>query len=124
MAGATEAPLMAYNNPKPSGQYNNQVTDMIFEFVEESELSSGSSFNSGNSHIDDNGDLNFEDNENPGDPEENKSFWESQEQLLTVDILVKCCICCMFCRNELIMVFMIFYYMCCRKICIERVRLS
>ncbi|XP_076940974.1 uncharacterized protein LOC143610355 [Bidens hawaiensis] len=86
MAGATEAPLMAYNNPKPSGQYNNHVTDMIFEFVEESELSSRSSFNSGDSHIDDNRDLNFEDYENPGDPEENKSFWESQEQLLTENL--------------------------------------
>ncbi|XP_076949127.1 uncharacterized protein LOC143621656 [Bidens hawaiensis] len=57
---------------------------MIFKFVEESELSLGSSFNSGDSHSDDNGDLNFE--EDDENPEENKSFWESQEQLLTENL--------------------------------------
>nr|GEX53656.1 hypothetical protein [Tanacetum cinerariifolium] len=54
------------------------VANMIFEFVEESELSSGSSCNSGYSY--DNCD--FEDDENLSDSEEHRLFWDSQEQLL------------------------------------------
>ncbi|PWA73653.1 hypothetical protein CTI12_AA259630 [Artemisia annua] len=54
------------------------LANMIFEFVEESELSSGTSCNSGDSY--DNCD--FEDDENLSDPEEHRLFWESQEQLL------------------------------------------
>ncbi|GJX95135.1 hypothetical protein Tco_0349721 [Tanacetum coccineum] len=54
------------------------LANMIFEFVEESELSLGSSCNSGDSY--DNCD--FEDDENLSDPEEHRLFWESQEQLL------------------------------------------
>ncbi|KAJ0448273.1 hypothetical protein HanRHA438_Chr17g0823051 [Helianthus annuus] len=66
MAGAPEAPS------------TNQNPDMIFEFIEENELSSGTSFSSGDSY--ENGDL--EEDENSGDPEEDRLFWESQEQLL------------------------------------------
>ncbi|CAI9266334.1 unnamed protein product [Lactuca saligna] len=66
------------SNTKSSGKYESGA-DMIFEFLEESELSSGSSCNSGDSY--DNGDL--EEYENSGDPEEDRLFWESQEQLLT-----------------------------------------
>ncbi|KAI3818926.1 hypothetical protein L1987_12747 [Smallanthus sonchifolius] len=70
----------------PNSNYNTKVSeeaDMIFEFLEESELSSGSSFTSGDSY--DNGDF-VEDEENSGDPEENRSFWASQEELLTENL--------------------------------------
>lgn len=70
---------LRHTNRNLSGEYEN-ADDMIFEFLEESELSSGSSCNSGKSC--DNGDL--EEDENSGHPEENRLFWESQEQLLTV----------------------------------------
>ncbi|KAI3780645.1 hypothetical protein L2E82_10630 [Cichorium intybus] len=66
------------DSTKLSGEYDS-AADMIFEFLEESELSSGSSCTSGDSY--DNGEL--EEDENSGDPEENRLFWESQEQLLT-----------------------------------------
>jgi len=59
-----------------------QNSDMIFEFLEESELSSGSSTDSGDSYNNDD----LEEDENPGDPEENRLFWESQEQLLTENL--------------------------------------
>ncbi|XP_071701570.1 uncharacterized protein [Rutidosis leptorrhynchoides] len=65
------------DNINLSNNYEN-VADMIFEFLEETELSSGGSCNSGESY--DSGDL--EEDENPSDPEENILFWESQEQLL------------------------------------------
>ena len=86
MAGATAgAPVAGWNSKnktKESGEFET-TTEMIFEFLEESELSSGSSCNSGDSY--DGGDLE-DDEENSGDPAENKSFWEAQEQLLMVDI--------------------------------------
>lgn len=79
MAGATEAQLVSI---KSTDENKSHVADnMIFEFLEESELSSESSFSSRDSN--DNGD--FEEDENSCDPEENKLFWESQEELLTVN---------------------------------------
>ncbi|KAJ0448060.1 hypothetical protein HanRHA438_Chr17g0820241 [Helianthus annuus] len=53
-----------------------QVADMIFEFLDDSEVSSGSSCNSS----DHNNNRETEEDETDGDQEENKLFWESQEQ--------------------------------------------
>ncbi|KVI04284.1 Protein of unknown function DUF506, plant [Cynara cardunculus var. scolymus] len=83
MAGASPGAQVASrnsdDNKKGSGKFES-TTEMIFEFLEESELSSGSSCNSGNSY--DSGELE-EEEENSCDSEENRSFWEAQEQLLT-----------------------------------------
>lgn len=51
---------------------------MIFEFLEERELSSGRSYL-------ENGDL--EEDENYGDREEKRLFWQTQEHHLTVNII-------------------------------------
>ncbi|KAI3744964.1 hypothetical protein L1987_58063 [Smallanthus sonchifolius] len=68
------------DNTELPDEYQTHV-DMIFEFLEESDLilSSGTSCNSGDCY--DNRDL--EKDKVCGDPEEARSFWESEEQLLT-----------------------------------------
>ncbi|KAK9065216.1 hypothetical protein SSX86_016599 [Deinandra increscens subsp. villosa] len=66
---------MTHRNPEV---YQSLVADMIFEFLEEGDCSSESSFNSRDDC--DNGD--FEEDEDSGDSEENISFWESQEEHL------------------------------------------
>ncbi|KAL8229527.1 hypothetical protein R6Q57_014427 [Mikania cordata] len=83
MTGATKVSSADWSSGDNTNLSLEYKTDMIFEFLEEGEHSSGSSFNSGDSY--DDGD--FEEDENPAEPEEeDRSFWESQEQLLTVKI--------------------------------------
>nr|XP_043612769.1 uncharacterized protein LOC122584773 [Erigeron canadensis] len=52
---------------------------MIFEFLDENELSSGSSYNSGDDYMS----IDLEEDEDSCDPGENKLFWETREKLLT-----------------------------------------
>ncbi|KAL8249061.1 hypothetical protein R6Q59_005929 [Mikania micrantha] len=83
MTGATKAPSADRSSGDNTNLSLEYKTDMIFEFLEEGEHSSGSSFNSGDSY--DDGD--FEEDENPAEPEEeDRSFWESQEKLLTENL--------------------------------------
>ncbi|KAI3795311.1 hypothetical protein L1987_37962 [Smallanthus sonchifolius] len=67
--------------PDRSSNDNTKLPDMIFEFLEESDLilSSGTSCDSGDSYED----HDLEKDKVCGDPEECRSFWESEEQLLT-----------------------------------------